>query len=69
MDSNDINKVFKYLREYQDSLVVKNRVPNIDASKILYINACVRIMSVTRDSMAQINGTMLWDIFIRLWDK
>ena len=46
-----------------------NGVPNVDVSEILYINAVGRIMSVTRDTMDQIKGTILWDIFSRMWDK
>ena len=65
-DSNDINKAFNYLREEQDALAVKNGVPNLDESEILYSNASCRIMSVTWDTMAQINRKMLWDIFSRL---
>ena len=31
-DSNNIKKVFRYIREYQDSLAAKNGVPNLDTS-------------------------------------
>ena len=55
-DSNDINKAFNYLREDQDALAVKNGVPNLDVSEILYINAGGRIVSVTRYTMSQIKG-------------
>ena len=46
-DINDIHKVFKYLREDQYELAAKNRVPNLDASEILYINAGGSIIYVT----------------------
>ena len=55
-DSNDINKVFKYLREEQYALATKNGVPNLDASNIPYINAGGSIMSVTKENMVHIKA-------------
>ena len=58
-DSNNINNVFKYIREYQDALAANNGVPNLDTSDIIYINAGFSIMYVTRENMDHIKGKML----------
>ena len=64
-----IGKVFDYLKEYQDSLAVENRVIDVNGSEILDINAGGIIISVTRDTLTQIKGTRLEALFSGRWNK
>ena len=58
-----INKGFNNMIKYQDSLAVESGGIDVNGSEILDINAGGVIMSVTRDTLTQIKGTMLEALF------
>ena len=64
-----IAQEFKDLKEERDALAAENGVPDVDGSETLKINAGGNIISVTRDTLTQIKGTRLEDLFGGRWDK
>ena len=65
---NQIYEGFEELREDQYALTAENGVLDVDGLEILDINAGEVIMSVTRDTLTQINGTMLEALFSGRWE-
>ena len=60
---DEIKNGFKNLTEEQDTLAAENGKCDVDRSKILNINSGGRIVSVTWDTLTQIMGTRLEDLF------
>ena len=64
-----IENGFKELNKERDTLAAKDGECDTDESEILNINSGGGIISVTRDTLTQIKGTRLEDLFCGRWEK
>ena len=66
---DEIENGFKNLSEEQETLAAENGKFDVDGSEILKINAGGEIISVTWDTLMQIKGMIIEDLFCGRWEK